>query len=120
MAAPTIKDGLWCGARTAGAWTLEQIPDTDATDDLPAAVEDAHGGIWLFWVRKFGTRGAIQFRYRDPKISAWGEVKQLLGPIADNTLPTPLVDAAGGIWVFWGSDVTANRDLWFKRLAPAI
>jgi hypothetical protein len=120
-ATPTAKDGLWCATRTGGAWQLEQIPDTDVNDSLPSAVEDARGGIWVFWVRKIGLRGAIQFRYRDPRISAWGEVKQLIGPTADNTLPTPFIDAAGGIWVFWGGEVTAvNYDVWFKRLVPAI
>jgi hypothetical protein len=118
---PTAKDGLWCGTRTGGAWMVEQIPDTDGNDDLPSAVEDARGGIWLFWVRKVGLRGGIQFRYRDPRISAWGEVKQLIGPTADNTLPMPFVDSAGGIWVFWGGEAApGNYDVWFKRLVPAI
>lgn len=118
---PTPKDGLWCGTRTGGTWQLEQIPDTDVNDTAPAAVEDARGGIWLFWVRKIGLRGGIQFRYRDPRISAWGEVKQLIGPTTDNGTPTPFIDASGGIWVFWGGQASAvDYDVWFKRLVPAI
>ena len=118
---PSAKDGLWCGLRSAATWTIEQIPDTDGSDDLPSAVEDAQGGIWLFWVRKVGLRGGIQFRYRDPRISAWGEVKQLIGPTSDNTLPMPFIDSAGGIWVFWGGEAgPGNYDVWFKRLVAAI
>jgi hypothetical protein len=119
-ATPAAKDGVWCGLRTGGGWQLEQIPQTNATDDMPAAVEDAHGGIWLFWVRRTAGKGAIHFRYRDPKLTAWTEARQLIGSTADNTLPTPLIDSTGGIWVFWGSDAAGNYDLWFKRLVPAI
>jgi len=101
------ETGSWAGEASLGAGA-----------STPRAVEDASGGIWLFYAWYLnGSEDVPNIRYNrfDPVDRAWvGESR--LTSFSNTVAPTAVVDRTGGIWVFFVE--VGSRDVWYCRHHP--
>jgi hypothetical protein len=105
----------------AAVVTPETTLSTLGVDNNPFVLVDPAGAPWVFWVSTAGGVSTIQYARRTGA-GAW------LGPFAIpgapagpvNHAPSAVVDADGGIWVFWDSQLAggSNKDIWYARHDP--
>ncbi|QXJ21261.1 hypothetical protein AGRA3207_002098 [Actinomadura graeca] len=119
--------GLQAALFRSGAWEAAQtLPGTSGTDRQPCAVEDADGGLWVFWTRGFTGSGDLSAmrrdpaRRREPPGSAWGEARRLTASVGDDNSPHALVAPDGAIWIFWSTDRDGNASNYYKRLVTVV
>lgn len=92
-------------------------------DKNPFVLLEPSGKPWVFWVSTTaGGVSTIQYSTRD-SLGVWSGAAPIPGTPAGtyvNNGPTAIVDADGGIWVFWDSFLSpgGNKDIWYARLDP--
>jgi hypothetical protein len=105
---------------------VQSIPGTVAADRQPCAVEDADGGIWLYWAKGSTAVDDIMVARRDPVSGAWSAARQLTGDPNDDSAPFALIGPDRAHWLFWsatrqsGLGGALDTDVYFRRLFPSI
>jgi hypothetical protein len=133
----SLADGIWYRRflRATMAWeTVEgtEVPGTTAAV-LPgslAAVSDAEGGVWLFWVRANPGTATIPsptdiwYARRHPVTQIWGEPRQITRHPGTEDTPVVLRGPDGSFWLFWcrslGNIVASSSQLFYRRLFLSI
>jgi hypothetical protein len=113
-----LANGIWYRRflRATMAWESPggtEVPGTDAavTAGSLAAVSDAEGGVWLFWVRSApgaaNVPGATNIWYtrRNPVTQVWGEPRQITRHPGIEDTPVVLPGPDGSFWLFWRRSV---------------
>jgi hypothetical protein len=95
---------------------------TGGVDKNPFVLIDPAGKPWVFWVSTTAGVSTIQYSTRDA-LGVWTAAAPIPGAPAGTYVdngPTAVVDADGGIWVFWDSFLNpgGNKDIWYARLDP--
>jgi hypothetical protein len=116
-----VATNTWVGTESA-------VPGTDAPgaadDSRTAAVRDASGAIWLFWVStrtSGGTDHDVWVVRRDPVSGLWGAPRPVVAALGDDDLPFARIGPDATIWLFWRSNRAGGQfDLYYKRLITVI
>ncbi|MBZ4373773.1 hypothetical protein [Corallococcus sp. AS-1-6] len=116
------SSGVWSARFTSGALEFTQpLPSGAANDRNVSAVEDASGGVWVYFAR--GTPGRLFHTRRDPVSGAWSPTRQVTTPPTDtysDSLPFALQAADRSTWLFWQSDRGSNLNIFYKQLITNI
>lgn len=123
----TAANGIHARRFRNGAFEpIQLVPGTIATDRQPCAVEDADGGIWLYWAKGTASVDDIMVVRRDPVSGAWSAPRQLTGDPNDDSLPFALIGPDRAHWLFWsatrpsGLGGALDTDIYYRRLFPSI
>jgi hypothetical protein len=114
--------GLTTTRHDGVAWQPFSFVTFIGVDEQPCAVEDAEGGIWLFWRRPTGgiAGSDIFFMRMNPATGTWGAPRQMTTSNGDDSSPFSLMAPNNTIWVFWASDRTGDTDVYFKRIVTTL
>ncbi|WP_163993102.1 hypothetical protein [Pyxidicoccus caerfyrddinensis] len=108
----------------AGVWDSVQVLPFTVHEDLnPTAVEDAYGGLWLYFSR--GSPSRLYYVRREPADGRWGLVRQLTVPPNGNSndsIPFSLQAPDRSTWIFWQSDRNGggNQNIFYKQVFNSI
>lgn len=89
-------------------------------DELPCAVVDAEGDIWLFWQ---STRDGPFDIYYNRFVRArndWDGEVQLTRSSAGDSRVRALATSNGEVWAVWQSNRDGNIDIWYNRYRRAM
>jgi hypothetical protein len=105
-----------------GAATL--VPGTSDgpvnSNQRPAALFDADGGLWLFWAKTAaGPKTDVWAVYRNPTTLGWGLPRQVSGSAGNNDFPV-VFTKDGAMRLFFRSNRSGNFELFFKTLVTKI
>jgi hypothetical protein len=89
----------------SGALALPRIAGTELDEKDPAAVLQGDT-LWLFWSSYDRDSERWHIRYRTRRDGAWSPMRDRLWEapaqdVPERRAPAALVDAAGGLWLFW-------------------
>jgi len=103
-----------------GAWgDVETLTETDAEDQLPCAVEDADGALWVIWTRGKSPHSELFARRRDA-LGQWGARRKVVTSPGDDHNPFAVAGADTAIWLFWDSDRNGRFHVYVKRIVTAL
>jgi len=111
--------------QASGNWEPEvQLTTSKEGDYNPSIIQDAQGGIWLFWSSSRPATGggtSLWWKRREPGTGLWSQDTQLTTPGGNNSdwSTNSVVDRIGDIWVFWmryeQHDNVSESHVWSKR-----
>ncbi len=111
-------------ASTGGvSWTTTIIPNTDANDGQPAAVQDTDGTIYLFYTRVLsGTDNEIVLRRGSPISGEWSSPQSVIRHPFNDQRAHPVPIPGQGIWLVYMSNRagTGTFDIFARQILTAI
>lgn len=117
------KDGTGLSIATCanGVWTTAKVPETDATDDTPAAVRDADGNLFLFSTHP-GSGGGIEVRMRRRNAGSrqWNVLPRPVSDGSNTFTPHALRVPGFGLWLLWSGIRTGDLDVYARQLITSI
>jgi hypothetical protein len=105
------------------SWSSDQLLTSETyIETHPALLEDASGGIFLFYSYTDRDTGGSSIRYKttDDGGQSWSDYQELISDEHTNFNPEPTL-VNGEIWVTWDSDRSGDMDIWLseaKRTTP--
>jgi hypothetical protein len=126
-AAPDVAGNLWAAFRagndlqtlqfnpTTGVVSNEVTTDSGAGIDVtPFVIGLPNGEVWVFW------RSPVALHLRRFRAPAWQAVETVTNTAPGDQQPCAVIDADGGVWLFWTRGPVNNGDIFMMRHDPLI
>lgn len=104
--------------RTAGTWGSDvQLTTDTGGDQIPHAVVNGAGDIWVFWYANRSGNTDVFARRHDRAAAAgtWDPEVRLTSDAGTDYNPHAVVDADGEVWMFWQSTRSGDSKIWYRR-----